>query len=81
MGFAKRWDISDIVNQLHRAELEMNSRYNDGYTAWNCKQELYQVKFILDEIMKSAPSFGTTEQEWLEEQAKRQVWSILNDKM
>lgn len=81
MGWNKRWDVADIVQQLHRAELEMNSSYNDGFTAWTCKQDLYQIKFIIDEIFKSANTFGDIETQWLEEQSKRHMWSLLNDKM
>lgn len=81
MGFMKRWDTADVINQLHRAELEMNSPYNDGYTQWACKQDLYQIKFILDDIIKKSPEFGSTEQQWLDQQSKRQVWNVLNDKM
>lgn len=81
MGFAKRWDVTDMVHQLHRAELEMHSPYNDGYTQWGCKQDLYQIKYILDEILSKSPSFGDTEKDWLDQQSKRQVWAALNDKM
>lgn len=80
MGFQKRWDTADIISQLNRAQIELNSAYNDGYSQWGCKQDLYQIKFVLDEILKKSPNFGDIEQQWLDQQSKRQVWNVLNDK-
>lgn len=79
MGFAKRWNTDQILMQLHQCAAEMNSRYNDGYNQWACKQDLYRVKFELDHLLAASSQFSG-EAEWLEEQQKQQVWDILNDK-
>ena len=75
MGFTKRWNTQDVVNQLRQCSAEVNSGYNDGFTAWACKQDLYRVKFALDEMLKQSPEFAG-EQEWVEQQ---QVWKALNE--
>jgi len=76
MGFRKPLEIDDVKMQLMRAHGSICSPYNDGYTSWETKKELYQIKFLLDEMLKQQPDFSG-EEEWLEEQQKKQIWSEL----
>lgn len=80
MSFIKRWDSTRIIQDLSACHAQTASSYNDGFTAWACKQDLYRVKFELDQMLKDSPVFAG-EQEWLEEQQrerdKRQTWRAL----
>jgi hypothetical protein len=66
MGFIKRWDVDDIATQLHRMALEANDPRNDGWTARGCKQELYQLKCLIEDIYQKLPTF-VGEEEWEKE--------------
>jgi hypothetical protein len=59
------------------AGVELNSARNDGFTTWDIKQDLYKLKFLLDEIMETSPTYGDLEQEFLSNESKRQVWHTL----
>lgn len=63
MGFKKSWDEGDIVAQIRRMAAECRSPYNDGFVASSIKQDLVQIKFILDDLIESCPKF-TGEDEW-----------------
>ena len=76
MGFRKPLELNDIKMQLLKAHGEICSSYNDGWTSWGLKKELYEIKWLLDECMKRQPDFSG-EQEWLTEQDKKRVWSEL----
>jgi hypothetical protein len=76
MGFMKRWDADKIIQDLGPCYTQVISKYNDGFTAWACKQDLYRIKFVLDEMLKNSPTFAG-EQEWVDQQ---KVWKVLNDK-
>jgi hypothetical protein len=76
MGFRKPIDVNDVKMQLLKAHGEICSAYNDGWTAFGVKQNLYEIKFLLDEILKRQPTF-VGEEEWLTEQHKKQMWSEL----
>ena len=76
MGFRKPLDCNAVNHQIYMAGVEMRSPYNDGYTQWEIKKDLYTLKWILDEIMRTAPTF-TGEDEFLEEHAKEQTVRIL----
>jgi len=76
MGFQKTWDKSGICNQLQQMSIELNSPYNDGWTSWMVKEELYLIKFELDRILENSPTF-TGEEEFLKQHEKQQVWQRL----
>jgi hypothetical protein len=73
MGFKKSWDVSDISRQIHSLSRECSSSYNDGFTAFECKKDLYQIKEILETALNSAPNFGESEKQWLQEQEKKRI--------
>ena len=77
MGFKKSWEVSDITSQVHSLAREISSPYNDGYTQWHCKQDLYQIKQLVDQALARSPNFGDLEQEWLHTQEKKHIIKIL----
>jgi hypothetical protein len=79
MGFVKRWDVGDIQRQIDACAAQVNSPYNDGFTGWTCKQDLLVLKYQLDEILRSAPTFAP-EQQFLNDLDKNTVWKRLNEK-
>jgi hypothetical protein len=76
MGFRMTWDKNTILWQVRKMGTEINSSYNDGYTAWTIKQDLYNIKFELDRILENSTTFGG-EQEFLEQHEKQKVWQQL----
>ena len=77
MGFKKSWEVGDITSQVHSLAREISSPYNDGYTQWHCKQDLYQIKQLVDQALAKSPDFGDLEQEWLHTQEKKHIIKIL----
>lgn len=69
----KSWSVDEISRQIHALSREMNSPYNEGFTAFGCKQDLYQIKWLLDSVFKDSPNFGSIEQEWLTDQEKSRI--------
>jgi hypothetical protein len=76
MGFKKNWGVDDIISQIYSISRECSSSYNDGYTAFGCKQDLYQIKEVIDAAIRNSPTFAG-EQEWLQEQEKKRIIKIL----
>ena len=77
MGFKKSWDVPDIARQIHSLARECSSMYNDGFTSFECKKDLYQLKDIIDRALAEAPDFGEMEQQWLTEQEQKRIIKIL----
>ena len=76
MGLKKQIDVIDVVRQIHAAAYECSSPYLDGFNGWEIKQDLYQIKWILEDALKRCPHF-TPEDEWVREQEKKRVIRIL----
>lgn len=77
MGFKKSWDVADITTQLHSLARECASPYNDGFTSFHAKQDLYIIKQIVDTALEESPDFGELEKDWLHEQEKKRIIKIL----
>ena len=77
MGFKKNWDIGDIASQINSLVIEINSRHNDGFTAWYSKQDLWQIKWLVDDAVKRSTDFGQDEEQWLKEQDQKRMWQTL----
>jgi len=76
MGFKKNWDISEVSRQVHTIARECSSPYNDGFTAFELKKDLYQIKFIVEAALSNSPKFEG-EENWLTEQEKKRIINIL----
>lgn len=78
MGLKISWDVARILSELRSCSAQAASSYNDGFTAWGCKQDLLQIKHELDNMLRGLPSFGSNEEDFVRELEKRQVWRELN---
>jgi hypothetical protein len=77
MSFQKRWDLQNIKSQIMYCGVELNSPYNDGFTGWSCKKDLYEIKFYVDNLLESSPIFSHIEENFLKEQEQNRVLNIL----
>jgi hypothetical protein len=76
MGFKKPMDYDSIHHQVYMAGVELISPYNDGFTQWEIKKDLYKVKWLLDAILKDSDEFSG-EEEFLKEHEKDIMWRTL----
>ena len=76
----KNWSVPEIENQLQRIYYACTDPRMDGFVTWGYKQDLYHVKFLVDELLKKCPDYSV-EAAWLEQQQtereKKQVWREL----
>jgi len=61
----KTWDVAEISNQLRSLHYQINSGWNDGFTARGCKQDLFQLKCLIEDLYQDCPTF-IGEEEWEE---------------
>jgi hypothetical protein len=72
MGFKKTWDVAGVSSQIYSMARECASPYNDGFTCFEIKKDLWEIKFIIDRAIKNTPTFSG-EDEWLTEQEKKLI--------
>lgn len=80
MGYRRDWDLNSIQHGIWSMRAEMNSPYNDGFTTWPIKQELYRLKWLIDESLAKASTYAG-EDEWLNEEEQKKIWSILKNEV
>ena len=72
------WNVNQVIADCQKMYYGANDPYVTGYNNWPCKQDLYRVKFAVDEMLKSTSGFAG-ESEWLDELEKEKVWKALKN--
>ncbi len=80
MGYKKSYDIDAAHMHIRRAGSECRHPSTDGFVAWSVKQDLWQLKWSIDALLRELPTFGP-EPEWLREQEQKKIIKILKDEM
>jgi hypothetical protein len=71
------WNVDLVIGECQKMYRGANDSYETGFVSWPCKQDLYRVKFAVDEMLKNTSGFAG-EEEWLEKQEKEKMWKALN---
>jgi len=66
MGFKMSWSVSRIKGDLQMMTHECRYYGNDGYTQFAIKKDLMEIKFLVDDLLETCPTFSG-EEEWLHE--------------
>jgi hypothetical protein len=73
----KNWDVGNIASQIRSLSSQCANPHNDGFTAFELKKDLYQIKELIEHALNRSPNFGQLEQDWLTEQEKKRIINIL----
>jgi hypothetical protein len=76
MGHRKDWDMNAISHQIWAIRYEATSPRNDGWVSFGAKQDLYRLKWQIDEALASCGNFAG-ETQWLNEQEQLRIVEIL----
>jgi hypothetical protein len=75
----RHYNIDQVLNECQKMYIGANDPYVTGWNNWPCKQDLYRVKFAVDEMLANTSSF-TGEEEWLKQQEQEKMWNRLKRK-
>jgi hypothetical protein len=78
MGFKKSWDVPDIARQINILAYEANSPYNTGFIGWGCKQDLYRIKWMVEDALKRCGTYEL-EEEFLKRHEQEEIIKLLKD--
>ena len=62
----KDWDVAEVMRQVRAMHRQAASPYNDGFTAIGCKQDLFQIKCLVEDLYADTPTFEG-EDKWHEQ--------------
>jgi hypothetical protein len=78
MGYTRSYSVTKAAQEINSAAYDASDSRMDGYTCWGAKQDLYRLKWILEDALKRCPQFSV-EQDWLKEQEQARILKILKD--
>ena len=70
---SRKHQILVDVQQLYFAASDPRA---DGFTTWEYKKDLYEIKFVLEDMLRRCPTYAP-EPAWLREQEAEKIVSIL----
>ena len=70
------WNVDKVIADCQKMYRGATDPYVTGFVNWPCKQDLYRVKFAVDEMLAKTSKFSG-EDEWLLEQEKEKMWKVL----
>jgi hypothetical protein len=80
MGYKYNYNITTAILEVNKASRQCCDPKLDGFVAFGIKQDLYSLKFILEDAIRRCPTFAG-ESEWIREREKEKVIKILKDEM
>ncbi len=75
----RTWNADTIISQCQQMYFGATDPMVTGWVNWPCKQDLYRVKFAVDEMLSKIGQFSG-EEEWLLEQEQQQMWKVLTSR-
>ena len=75
----KNWDVNQVISKCQQMYFGATDPHMTGWVNWPCKQDLYLVKFAVDEMLAKTSKFSG-EDEWLLEQEKDKMWKRLTSR-
>lgn len=73
------WKPKEIISQIQSMYFAITDPRMDGFVTWPVKQDLYKIKWEIDEALSKCPNYHG-EEEFLEEHNKEVTWKALNEK-
>ena len=73
------WNVDKVIADCQKMYQGANDPHMTGFVNWPCKQDLYRVKFAVDEMLAKTSRFSG-EDEWLLEQEKDKMWKRLTSR-
>lgn len=70
------WNVDKVIAECEKMYRGATDPYMTGFVNWPCKQDLYRVKFAVDEMLAKTSTF-TDEEAWLKEQEAQRIVKIL----
>ena len=74
----KRWNADQILVEIQKIYWAGTDQKMDGFSTWPCKQDMYRIKWAVDEMLSQMPTYSV-EDEFLEQHNKELVWKALNE--
>lgn len=73
----KDWSIEQIANEISKIAFAEKDINMTGYITWGCKQDLYQLKWLIERKLEECSTYAA-EEEYVREHEKQETFRRLS---
>lgn len=77
MGYKHSYSLIPAYQEIRAATYECANPKTDSYIAWGIKQDLYQLKWFIDNAIQNCPEFSSMESDWLKLKEQEKILGYL----
>ncbi len=70
-------NVKEIKDSISHMGYRANNHGLTGFVTWPIKQELYEILWHTEEVLKNCSTYGELEKEFVKEHDKRETWESL----
>jgi hypothetical protein len=56
------WSVERLISEIDKIKRACNDPWEDGFTTWGCKQDLYKLYWHLEEALNECGTYAGEEQ-------------------
>lgn len=76
----KNWNSQDICNDIRKITFAATDPRMDGFVTWDCKRELYEILFFVQQELDKCGTYATIEDEYLKKHDQEMMLRALGKK-
>jgi hypothetical protein len=73
----KDWNIPKIVEEIRKISWAATDPRMDGFVTWGCKQDLYQLKWLIEQELDKCSTYGGLEDEYVKKHEQKELLKTL----
>ena len=73
----KNWSVQSICAEISKLKYAESDRHMTGFVTWECKKELYEILWYLEDTLNQCSTYGEVEKEFLLQRDKEVVLNLL----
>ncbi len=76
MGYTRSYNVAKAAQEINAAAYDATDSRMDGFICWGAKQDLYRLKWVLEDALNRCPKFSV-EDDWLKEQEQTRLLNLI----
>ena len=73
----KNWDTNEIKDAISHIGYRAKDHGLTGFITWPMKQDLYEILWHTEEVLKNCSTYGDLEKEFVNNHEKHKTWESL----
>lgn len=76
----KDWNSSKICGEIRKITFAATDPRMDGFVTWDCKRELYEILFFVQQELDKCSSYAKIEEDYLKKHDQEMLLKALGKK-